>query len=151
MAAPRLIASAAGADYDGNDNNHGVDAAVLDSSGEARRKPDNGRTVAAFQRSVHDRDRSAIVSWPASAANNRPACSAAAGVDLDDQAVYGAADCQHRDLSMKGIDVRPTIRLILAIAVVICGIFVLVKSAGNQAAVATGIGLILAGIEGIAP
>jgi hypothetical protein len=46
---------------------------------------------------------------------------------------------------------RPTIRLILAIAVVICGIFVLVKSNGNHAAVATGIGLILAGIEGVAP
>jgi lipoprotein signal peptidase len=46
---------------------------------------------------------------------------------------------------------RPTIRLILAIAVVICGIFVLVKSSGDQVAVATGLGLILAGIEGVAP
>jgi hypothetical protein len=52
---------------------------------------------------------------------------------------------------MKGIDVRPTIRLILAIAAVICGIFVLIKSAGNQWVVAAGLGLILAAIEGVSP
>jgi hypothetical protein len=53
---------------------------------------------------------------------------------------------------MKGTTMqRPTIRLILAIAVVLCGIVVLAKSNGETLWIATGVGLILAGIEGVAP
>lgn len=44
-----------------------------------------------------------------------------------------------------------SIRWLFAVAVVICGLYVLVKAAGNYAAVATGLGLLLAGVGLVAP
>jgi hypothetical protein len=44
-----------------------------------------------------------------------------------------------------------SIRWLFAIAVVVCGIVVLVKSAGSNVVVATGLGLVLAGVGLVAP
>lgn len=44
-----------------------------------------------------------------------------------------------------------SIRWLFAIATVICGIFVLFKSDGSDLAIATGIGLVTAGVGLVAP
>lgn len=44
-----------------------------------------------------------------------------------------------------------TIRWLFAVATVICGILVLFKSDGSDVAVATGIGLVTAGVGLVAP
>ncbi len=44
-----------------------------------------------------------------------------------------------------------SLRLLFAIVAVICGIYVLVKSAGEPSMIATGIGLIAAGIGLVVP